>query len=54
MTDSHDQPGSKGEPGHATANVPRWVKVLGFLAIVVVLLVLGLHLTGTVPAGHMP
>ena len=31
---------------------PRWVKVLGIVFIVLILAVVALHLTGTVPWGH--
>ena len=34
-------------------STPRWVKVFGIIAIVVVLLFVILHLTGNSPGGHM-
>jgi hypothetical protein len=37
----------------APPGTPRWVKVFGIIAIVLVLLFAGLHLTGNTPT-HMP
>jgi hypothetical protein len=37
----------------APPGTPRWVKVFGIVAIVVVLLFAGLHLSGKAPT-HMP
>ncbi len=48
MTDAHIGPDRESPP-----SVPRWVKVFGIIAIVLVLLVAGLHLTGNTPT-HMP
>lgn len=31
---------------------PRWVKVFGIIAVFLVLLFFGLHLTGNSPGGH--
>jgi hypothetical protein len=42
------EPDRESPPG-----TPRWVKVFGITAIVLVLLFAGLHLTGNVPT-HMP
>ncbi|MEP6877133.1 MAG: hypothetical protein ABI887_22450 [Burkholderiales bacterium] len=36
------------------ASTPRWVKLFGIAAIVVVLLFVALHLTGNSPGGHGP
>src|SRR5207248_1679354 len=36
-------------PSYST---PRWVKLLGLMALVLVLLFVILHLTGTAPGGH--
>ena len=33
-------------------STPRWVKLFGIVAIVVVLLFVALHLTGNSPGGH--
>lgn len=33
---------------------PRWVKIFGIIAIVLVLLFVTLHLTGLSPGGHTP
>ena len=41
--------GSEQRPGTAA---PRWVKVFGIIAIVLVLLFAVLHLTGHSPGGH--
>lgn len=37
-----------------TGSTPRWVKVFGIIALVVVLLFVLLHLTGRGPGGHTP
>jgi hypothetical protein len=42
------QPGQESPPA-----TPRWVKVFGIIAIVLVLLFVGLHVTGNVPT-HTP
>jgi len=34
------------------SSTPRWVKLLGIMALVLVLLFVILHLTGTTPGGH--
>jgi len=34
--------------------LPRWVKILGIIALIVVLLVVILMLTGGGPGGHTP
>jgi hypothetical protein len=33
---------------------PRWVKIAGIIALVLVLLVGIMHVTGSAPSGHMP
>lgn len=38
----------------STTGTPRWVKVLGIIVIVLLLLFVTLHLTGKNPGGHMP
>ena len=43
---------SQKPSGGSPAGTPRWVKVLGIIFIVVVLAVVALHLSGTVPWGH--
>ncbi|MDQ6693348.1 MAG: hypothetical protein M3014_02870 [Chloroflexota bacterium] len=35
-------------------STPGWVKVLGIIAVVLILLFVGLHLTGLAPVGHGP
>jgi hypothetical protein len=37
-----------------TTRAPRWVKVFGIIALVVVLLFVILHLSGDGPRGHRP
>lgn len=34
--------------------MPRWVKVLGIILLMLVLAVIALHLTGNNPGGHIP
>ncbi len=43
-------PGSKSDS--ADDRAPRWVKIFGIIAIVLVLLFVILHLTGHSPGGH--
>jgi hypothetical protein len=38
----------------AYPGTPRWVKLLGIITLVLVLLVAIAHLTGVAPTGHMP
>lgn len=56
MADPPRYPDTEGETGErqSTASRPRWVPVLGILiAMVLVLLVVLLHLTGTLsPSAH--
>lgn len=41
------------EPDHESSRKPRWIYALGLAAIGVVILMVVLHLTGTVgPGGH--
>ncbi len=51
--DSHGgtRVGSDSEP---TTSTPRWVKVFGLIALVLVSLFVILHLTGRGLGGHMP
>ncbi|MGI9149033.1 MAG: hypothetical protein ACR2IK_21215 [Chloroflexota bacterium] len=43
------------EPNRASPpSTPRWVTLLGIIAIVLVLLFVGLHLTGHVPTHTLP
>jgi hypothetical protein len=37
----------------STPGTPRWVKVFGIIAIILVLLLVTLHLTGHSPMNHM-
>ena len=43
-----------GSGRESTASTPRWVKVLGIIAIIVVLLFVILHFTGRGHGGHAP
>ena len=62
MADLPPYPDSKGDTGHDTGvrpdrasppSTPRWVKVFGIIAIVLVLLFVILHLTGNSPFGGL-
>ena len=53
MADLPSNPDSKGDTDDETGT-PRWVKVCGIIAILLVLLFVVLHLTGLSPAGHGP
>ena len=58
LTDSVRYPGARDDTGMAPErelppSTPRWVKVFGITAVVLVLLFAGLHLTGNAPT-HMP
>jgi hypothetical protein len=37
----------------STASTPRWVKIFGIIALVIILLFAVLHLTGNSPFSHM-
>jgi hypothetical protein len=37
----------------STASTPRWIKLFGIIALVIILLFVVLHLTGNNPFGHM-
>ena len=39
---------------HGDTGTPRWVKLLAAVAIVLLLLVLGIHLAGGGLGGHLP
>ena len=41
-------------PGAGSTNTPRWVKVFGIIAIVLVLLIVIMMLTGHDPGRHIP
>ncbi len=41
-------------PAPGDESTPRWVKVLGIIAIVLIVLFVILHLTGNSPRGHTP
>jgi hypothetical protein len=42
-----------GPPPSTPPSMPLWVKAFGIVAIVLVLLFVGMHLTGMGPGGHM-
>jgi hypothetical protein len=51
-------PGANSDSGRkpdreSPPNTPRWVKAFGIIAVVLLLLFVGLHLTGNAPT-HMP
>ena len=48
MSQTHEGPDRRSAPG-----TPRWVKVFGVIALVLVLLFVVLHLTGLSPMNHM-
>jgi hypothetical protein len=61
MADQSPDPGSRGATGDGsdtdshlepTTGAPRWVKVFGIIAIVLVVAFVVLHLTGLAPEGH--
>ena len=54
MRDSPSTVAPKMHRADDTAPIPRWVKMLGLVAIVLVSIVLVLHLAGLVPIGHGP
>ena len=49
--DSNNDTGVRLNRGSAPST-PRWVKVFGIIAVILVLLFVILHLTGKSPAGH--
>ena len=51
-TDSKSATGA-GLNGRSIPGAPWWVKAFGIVAVVLVLLVVILHLTGRSPGGHM-
>jgi hypothetical protein len=51
MTDPSSEPDTPAGTGQP-AGTPRWVKVLGLLVLLMVLLVAVLHLTGNSMGGH--
>jgi ABC-type transporter Mla subunit MlaD len=54
MADLPSNSRSKGDTGDDTDSTPRWVKVFGTIAVVLVLLFVVLHLTGRGLGGHTP
>jgi hypothetical protein len=62
MADSHPHPEANSYTDEATdpeasaspPGVPMWVKALGIVALLLVLLYVILHLTGLSPMGHGP
>ncbi len=54
MAELTSYPDSNRDTGPDTDNTPRWVKVFGIIAIILVLLFVVLHLTGHGLGGHTP
>ena len=59
MADSPPYPDSNGDTGvepdrRSTNSTPRWVKVFGIIALVLILLFVILHLAGGGLGGHIP
>jgi hypothetical protein len=53
MTDPPLHPDSNSETGDENTGTPRWVKVFGIIAVVLLLLFVILHLTGGGLGGHL-
>jgi hypothetical protein len=47
MSQTHVRPDRESPP-----STPRWVKIFGIIALVLILLFVILHLTGNSPGGH--
>lgn len=54
MADLPPNPGSDTEGNDDASNTPRWVKVLGVIIVVLVLLFVIMHLTGGGFGDHTP
>jgi hypothetical protein len=54
MADLPPKPDSHGDAGDDTSSIPRWVKVLGIIIVVLVLLFVIMHLTGGGFRDHTP
>ena len=57
MADPSAHPDANADAGLdrvSTTSTPRWVYVFGLIAVVLILLVVILHLTGGGLAGHLP
>lgn len=52
MADPTPYAGSNRDADHGPPRTPRWVKVFGLIAIVMVVLFVILHLTGRGLGGH--
>jgi hypothetical protein len=52
MTDPRPHIDSDADAGDETPGTPRWVKVFGIIAIILVLLFVILHVTGRGLGGH--
>ena len=57
--DPHPYPGAGDDTGpeldrESPPRTPRWVKAFGIIAIVLILLFAGLHLSGNVPTHMLP
>jgi hypothetical protein len=52
MADPHTDTASNSDTGDETPGTPRWVKMFGIVAIILVLLFVILHLIGRGPGGH--
>lgn len=48
----HSDDTGMGRRRESPPSTPRWVKLFGFIAIVLVVLLVVLHLTGHSPGGH--
>ena len=49
--DTGDDAGVRPSPG-STYSTPRWVYVFGIVAVILLLLLIIVHLTGVLPMGH--
>lgn len=45
---------ASGAYGESPPGMPRWVKALGMAATILILVFVGLHLTGHAQVGHIP
>jgi len=51
LTPNEETPMAESPPYPGT---PRWVKIAGIVTLVLILAVIGAHLTGIAPRGHTP
>ena len=54
MTDLSPNPDSSGHAGDDTSSRPRWVKVLGVIIVVLILVLVVMHLAGGGRVDHTP